>query len=623
MRKGEVAMNHKIKLLLEILTQQDDYLTAEQLAETLGVTERSIRNYVKKINSEQNDNKLIVSSKRGYRLKKEIYQAEFRTLTVIEQGEDLLFKIALILISQDDYISFEELAGKVYYSPENIRSKVQLLFKKIDDLNIKVTLDSRIFTGIKIIGEENQKRLLLEQLVPLTNIQKESLAPSICKIMSNIVNEEDVQKEIDILDQVLSKFHATMDFIVYVKLIIHLMIVGLRNTHGSKLTLRDSSVFYQYPEYKIAGDVLDAQVFEVSLLRERQALTSYMISLPLNIPIDYTPELEERQAKTIEGKLKEAEYFYSIPLFSNKNYRTQVMKHITRLLNPLEESIPIFNPYMIETKQEYLFAYSIACFLYEGLQNEFEIGIPDSEIAYLAIHIQLFLTLESKNTIKTLLVFEGKETEAELYKYKIQNFFPTIEIENISTEYRKNDSQKYALILVHGYDEKIKKRPYIISVSHSFNKDDICRIQSFVDSIGTSTLLKTMDYYHISQNTPENAIKLLLNRSGYENLIQAFLKRELMSSTDIGNLAALPHPFLKSSETSPKIIVGIHDREIVWGNQKVKLIIIYIPTINLKTNKSLFYEVYRHTSNLKIVYSLIKSKTKEEFIEIWNSKGRI
>ncbi len=46
-------MNEKIKQLLDILLQQKDYLTALQLSEMLGVTERSIRNYVRTLNSSE------------------------------------------------------------------------------------------------------------------------------------------------------------------------------------------------------------------------------------------------------------------------------------------------------------------------------------------------------------------------------------------------------------------------------------------------------------------------------------------------------------------------------------------------------------------------------------------
>ena len=94
-----------------------------------------------------------------------------------------------------------------------------------------------------------------------------------------------------------------------------------------------------------------------------------------------------------------------------------------------------------------------------------------------------------------------------------------------------------------------------------------------------------------------------------------------MSSTDIGHLVAMPHPFLKGSETAAKVIVGINKTAISWGRQKVRLDVIYIPAADLKTNKNFFNDVYEHTNNLAEVHALLETKTKREFIEVWNRKG--
>lgn len=116
------------------------------------------------------------------------------------------------------------------------------------------------------------------------------------------------------------------------------------------------------------------------------------------------------------------------------------------------------------------------------------------------------------------------------------------------------------------------------------------------------------------------AIKYLLKKSGYQNLCPYFLERESMSSTDIGNRVALPHPFLKGSETFSKVIVGINSHEILWGNQKVRLIIMYIPDANLKVDEAFFNEVYQKTKNICYINKLIDTSSKEEFIKIWNEK---
>ena len=125
--KGAI-MNEKIKQLLDILLQQKSYLTALQLSEMLGVTERSIRNYVRTLNSSETQAPLIVSSNKGYRIQRDLYNESIENRLFAKDDADLLFKIALILMNQSTFITFDDLAVQLNYSVESIRSKVQALF---------------------------------------------------------------------------------------------------------------------------------------------------------------------------------------------------------------------------------------------------------------------------------------------------------------------------------------------------------------------------------------------------------------------------------------------------------------------------------------------------------------
>ena len=131
-------MNEKIKQLLDILLQQKSYLTALQLSEMLGVTERSIRNYVRILNSSETQDPLIVSSNKGYRIQRDLYTESIENRLFAKDDADLLFKIALILMNQSTFITFDDLAVQLNYSVESIRSKVQALFSKIHDMNLQV-----------------------------------------------------------------------------------------------------------------------------------------------------------------------------------------------------------------------------------------------------------------------------------------------------------------------------------------------------------------------------------------------------------------------------------------------------------------------------------------------------
>lgn len=615
-------MNKNMTTLLDILLQQNDFITAKQLAEILGVTERSIRNYVRSLNGSQYREPLIISSNLGYKIQKGKYNESVRKYLFDKDENNILFQIALLLTSQDEFLSFDILAGKSHYSVESIRNQVQKLYIRIQESNYQLVIDSRIFVGIRVIGDESQKRLLLEELLNIDHIVKEDIAESIFDLLNACVTKQEVEDELEIVDKIFSENNISMDFTVYLKIICHMLILIYRNKNQKQIFSDNfENGVEEYPEYRLAKHLLDTNDIKSQYENEIVSLTNYLISLPINIPFEQTPAMNYRQKKIIDNALKKAEKYYSIAIYSNKQYRVQINRHIQRLLNPLKESIPIFNPYSKETKREYFFAYSIACFLYDDLKVALSIKIPESEVAYLAIRIQLILLEETKSTIKTLLIYSGKPSELALYQYKIQTYFTGIQINAIKSTFNYSDRKSYQLIIILDYAKDKIVANNVVYISHRLTTKDISTIQNFVDSMGTNSLINGLDYYHINEKEKKAVLQLLLEKSGYGELLPYVLKREVMSSTDIANKVALPHPFLKESETSAKVIIGINEHAIDWGSQTVQLIIIYIPTNDLRVNKRFFSEVYQQTKNIKFVNRLIKTKDKAEFIKYWNKKG--
>ncbi|MHC9537159.1 BglG family transcription antiterminator [Dellaglioa sp. BT-FLS60] len=616
-------MNKNIERLLDVLLQQNNYLTSYQLAEIIGVTERSIRNYVRTLNRNESYEPLVISSNKGYKIQKNIYNLSTKN-QFFNNEANLLLDIARVLVDQKGYTSFDEIARELNYSVENIRIKVQQLFEKIKEINIKVKLDSKIFIGIQIVGTENQKRLLLEELLRIELITKENLVESTYQVLNGFLSRNLIQEQINIIDTVFSAHHVTMDFRVHAKIICHMIIFKYRYDKNQKIKYdNEDNKTSNLPEYKIARDILIGEPISIENNSERIALENYLISLPINIPGNYISKINMTQRKLIEHSLNNAEKYYSIPIYSKKQYRFQITNHIMRLFTPLEDSIPIYNPYSTETKHEYLFAYSIACFLYDELQRTMTLYIPESEIAYLAIHIQLILAQESKSTINAVLVFQGKSTEAEVFRYKLQTYFPTIQINHISLELDLNKVKKYQLVILCDQTDAELNDSRILTVTRKLITNDILKLQSYIDSVGTFSLIDNLDFYQMDEKNSIDAIKYLINKSGYGNLLPYFIKREKMSSTDIGNLVSLPHPFLKGSETSAKIIIGINKSEISWGNQKVRLVIIYVPSADLKANENFFNDIYQRTGNIVTIQKLLTANSKEEFIKLWNQKRRL
>ncbi|RHW48226.1 PTS sugar transporter subunit IIA [Bombilactobacillus bombi] len=616
-------MNKNINKLLNALSQQKGFVTARQLAEIVGVTERSIRNYVNRINNTTKDQNVIISSREGYILNKKICSNYLNNKIYETIDDKLLFDIAIILTDTDEYIKLEDVSNKLHYSSESIRVKVQKLFYKIKKLGLNIKIDSRIFTGIKLIGEEKDKRILIEELVPIQNFSKDSLINDLNNFLSKITNIDELNLYCnEVINKTMINYHFTIGYLAYIKLIVHIVILKYRISNGNIVNCKNCynvNDICSFAEFKLSQNLAKQLKFN-NYDKEIYMLTYYLLSLPINFSENDNIRDNHTTINICETLLK-TEKNFDLPLFSCEKYRTQIKNHISRAINPIKENIPIFNPYFSELKHEYLFAYVIASYIYDDLKNKLNIvNIPESEIAYLSIHIQFILNNHSSPVINALLICNCKKIEVELIKSKIEIFFENIKVQNIMSSIDKLNNSNYDLIFDANNDHKKDVNNNMVYISRNFSSNDIQRVQRYLETIGTSKIISQIDYYKLNEKNSIDAIKYMLTKSGYLHLLNFFLERESMSTTDIGNLTAVPHPFLKSGFHIPKAIVGINESSILWGEQNVRLIILYIPSNKLEVNKRFFRDIYVHINDITIVQQLLKSQSKLEFIKIWNQE---
>lgn len=608
--------------LLKVLAQQKDFVTARQLSQIIGVTERSVRNYVNKLNQAVEDQQnIIISSKSGYKLNQNTVTSNLNQ-QLISDDDQLLVNMAIILVQASDYIPLEDISQKLHYSPENIRLKVQKLFYRIKETNIQIKLDSKIFTGIKLSGTESAKRLLIEELVPLQVFRRDNLLDDLACFLAKITTLVELKQYSSVINQVMTYNHCAINYLTYVKLLVHLAIMMncIREQHLIRTSSESNQELNSFLEFKLAADLAKQLNFR-NQKPEITALAYYLLSLPIDLPENYQIGGPIPQIVTIHRALEQAENYFNLPLSSNVKYRDQITNHLSRAINPIKQHIPIFNPYFNELKHEYLFAYSIASYIYDALKKDLELkNIPESEIAYLSIHIQLILNNDELPGIKTLLVVNSKKVESKLIKNKVETFFDNLKVVEIVSTFNPNQVNNYDLILIAERERDHAANHKVIYISRNVSSKDIQKIQSYLQTIGTAGILNDLAYFHLTATDNLTAIKLLLEKSGNLSLLDSFLEREAMSTTDIGNLTALPHPFLKRGFHDPKMVVGINRTNILWGKQNVRLIILYLPANELEINKNFFRDVYIHTNKINTVQQLLKTHNKHEFIQIWNQE---
>ncbi|GGP10069.1 BglG family transcription antiterminator [Oceanobacillus neutriphilus] len=611
-------MSKKHNQLINFLSNQEqEYIPAVQIAEALGVTDRTIRNYIKEINEKSNQIS-IVSSSEGYKLQTD--DVSMLMVNETELEETLLdFEIVQFLMTRDDYTTYDEIADKFFYSPQTIRSRIQKLTMNMEKMGIDVAIDTKVFKGIMLVGTEIQKRVLLENLFTSISVKKEVYQDFLTQNFSNWVQEDVIESILNLVEEINIKFNLNLEFLMYKKISVQLVIMISRIESGNHVAieLSEEMDFKDFKEFEVANAFCNG-IHQYVIASESECiyLTNYLMSLHLDLEEPGVENKDLQTVKKIEQILWNIEQAYQVPTYSQKKFKSNILNHIYRIIYPVSHNLLIYNPFVKETKSEYFFSFSIASNIALKIEKEFNVEIHDSEIAYLAYHIQNIFEAQDKKRIKTIILYSRNYERTKLLSSKIATYFNELEIykiEKCSQDYAFHENCLYIGIDLAFTPETEKD---IIMIQNGLHNGEIKKIRFFLES--QNSIIERANIFWINENNPEQAIQHLLQSNQREQFIEAVMKREKMSYTSIGNLVAIPHPYFEMQEYKEEVIIGINQKAMEWGNEFVQLIIIYLPSDDVERNEYIFTEFFQKTKNIKDVVKLVQMETKEDFIHCWN-----
>lgn len=611
-------VSKKHNQLINFLSNQNhEYVPAVKIAEALGVTDRTIRNYMKEIN-EKYSNISILSSPEGYKLQTE--DLNLMTANEKELEEALLdFEIIQFLMDKDGYTTYDEIADQFFYSSQTIRSRIQKLTIDMDALGIDVSIDAKVFKGIMLVGTEIQKRVLLESFFTSISVKKEVYKDFVISSFHNWVHEDVIENVLNIVEEINIKYDLNLEFLMYKKMAVQLIIMIYRMNQGNGVVIDSSeeTAFEGFKEFEVADAFCTGIRKYVNVSEsEHIYLTNYLMSLHLDLEESKIENRDMQTIEKIEQILWQIEQVYQVPTYSQQKFKSNILNHIYRIIYPVSHNLLIYNPFVKETKSEYFFSFSIASNIALQIEREFNVEIQDSEMAYLAYHIQIIFDSQDKKRIKTIILYSRNYERTKLLSSKIATYFNELEIykiEKYSQDYAFDEPCLYIGINLALMPQTKKD---FIMIQNGLQNEEIKKIRFFLES--QNAIIERADIHWINEDRLDQVIKSLLRRNHREDFFEAIMKRETMSYTSIGNLVAIPHPYFEMQEYKEEVIIGINQKAIQWGHELVQLIIIYLPSKDVERNEYVFTEFFQKTKNIKNVMKLVQMKTKEAFINYWN-----
>lgn len=612
---------HK-KLVKLFLSNPYTYLSANEIAEYLNVSNRTVRNDIKILNNEFENEYFKSAKSKGYVLN--TYDYDIKNIhailnPIIEKDSKTIINIAYKLLMNNEEFTLKKLEEEYFISKSellNYLSRIALWCEKFD---VKVEVKKK--KGINILGsitDINNAILHLNQLSDEENGVEElilrELPPShvknIFNILNNILNHFDIK---------------TSDYKIR-QLVIHLILITKRRDIN-EVTWEVDSEALQISR-KCISEINNR--LKYNLNDETSKLFSFFISYHFNkfelgVEKIFIESYINRLISLMQDKI-------GVQFSEDKVLKENLYSHFSRTYLRIIKKVYLNNPLAGNIKKLYPFVFNILFEAIESLSKESGIILSEDEIAFLTIHFQSSIDRNEKSQFNIVIacyyglgISSLLETKVTKLSTKI-NVIDTIKLEEIECY----DFSNIDLLITTNEinrDNLIKKLD-IMTVSPLFSKEDENKIKYYLNNKRNTINFKDkISSINIIVESHDEELEDMLvvfdkantilkdNQAIHDNYIETALEREKFSSTYIGNGIAIPHgdpdKILKSY-----IIIFASKHEIKWKQYNANLVVFMaISKDNIDITKKVIQTIAKLSEkDIKNLIVLDNTEIKEKFI---------
>lgn len=592
------------KLIRLILNNSNDYLSANEIANYLNVSNRTVRSDIKYINSEL-VKELIVSVKgRGYKMNRTLYSveqlAEIVTAYTNKESE-ILLKIGYQLLMHQQPMTVDQLENDFALTRSEVNDYLKRIQSWCTSFDINVNISKK--KGITVNGNEMNIRNAILHLNQLSTKHQ-----TVEQFILNEIPEAHIQMIFQIIKNNLSDYQIQTSDIRIRQLLIHLIIIFKRNNDN------DASWVVDEESQIIAQHCIDEinRKLAYGLSDETAKLFSFFISYYFN---KYDLGLEKVFVKSyIDRMIYQMEKSVGVNFTKDKALRDNVYSHFSRTYLRIAKNVYINNPLTEDIKKHYPFVFNTLYETVNHLSKDAKINLVEDEIAFLALHFQSSIDRNEKNRFNIVITCYYGLGISSLLEAKIANLddrihvIDTLKLENVS---QYDFSGVDALITTHFIDKfQVPDTLQVMEVSPLFSNEDANKIQSFIRHKQNPVLNQDelaaiqFDVHSDKQELTEASYvfeqaQIIFgdNHSVSEKYIQSALEREKFSSTFIGNGISIPHgdpeKVLKSHVVIFKNMQGFG-----WKQNRAKLVFfLAIAEQDIPAMKKIIHTIANLTEN--------------------------
>lgn len=618
-------MIERQKKIIELfLNNYDTYLNANEIAQHLTVSNRTIRNDIKYINNDFLKSLIISVKSRGYMLNTEDYEIDdINNLlkSLDEKDSEILINLGYHLLMQNSAITLNKLEKEYHISRTKLLDYLSRIQAWCEKFNVKIEIKRK--KGISISGSVNSINnaiLHLNQLSEEDNSVEDLILNELPKSHINII--------FNIVQENLEKYRINTSAFKIKQLVIHLILI-MKRKKTEKISWKIDQEALEIAE-KCTSEINSK--LKYNLNAETSKLFSFFISyhfnkLELGVEKIFIKSYINRLINLMEENV-------GVKFSEDKLLKENLYSHFSRTYLRLTKNIYLNNPLVNNIKKLYPFIFSVLFEVIETLHKESNITLSEDEIAFLTIHFQSSIERNEEEQFRVVIACYYGLGVSNLLEAKISKLNKQINVIDIIKLEEVNGydfSNTDLLVTTNEIDKsKIMNDINVLIVTPLFSKEDENKFKYYMNEkrnpISINNKLDNINIivetdkgnYNNTLSIFKRVNEILENNKAIENeYIDSVLEREKFSSTYIGNGIAIPHgnpeKVLKSH-----IIIFKSKKNIKWKQYNVNLVFfLAISKKDLEVAKSFIQSIAQLSEiEVKRMINLSDKQIKDNLINL-------
>lgn len=631
---SELIISERVIQLLEIALEKTTFSLAE-LADEMDVSTRSVRNYVKQLNTDLDQIASIKNKKNeGYYL--EIHHPN-QLDTILKQNKQNVridtpkHRLAFImdrLMNDDKIYTLDELAYELHMGRTTLVNELKKSSVSLKTYHLQI--QGKQNKGMYLSGDElNLRFFIIDHLYDLL-YDSYPLDQDIIDEIKKVCVEHDVEASTQ--TRIMQFVTIMLDRLLR-KHLLHELDNKYKELLGS-------------PDFHIATQITDA--IERQLPVSIPELETLFITIP--IAGRRTPTNTRTMAdiaitddiKNLLEKIMEEVGFNKEIINENESFFTDLQYHLTFMINRLMFGLRIKNPLLDEVKIKYPLAFKMAQIAGQVIDEEYDFETPEDELGFLAFYFGVFISntnVKVKQFRKAAIICGTGRGTAKLLAMQLERVL------NQNTEIDLYSDQEVNVQLLKSYDLvfstvdlNYELESPIIKISEILDEE---KVKQEIDKISYMGIIpqKHQDAHHsilknlitrdryfslthtksYKDNVKDMVVKL--TNLGYldEGFYERLQEREKKGSMAFSNYIALPHNFQYQSN-SIELALGVFDEPIQENGKEIKFIFLLgLPKQQSDNVEHMIVKIYdeilRIANHKNLLDLLLESKGYEDVMD--------